>query len=193
MAAPRARHPGNKLLTKVSKTNNSRPVTASNRHETLTKVAHRRAIMAKATVAPRTASTQEKSTPKQTLSIVPKTEEPRKGNGAKLIEIVAYVSADPDAILDPSAGSMLYDAANGASQHALAIGNSPSGWDAEYFATRLALLQKCVKASKSGKLDLSRQEVKRCAIVLAVQLFKELSVWANVLIQEAYAELEKAI
>jgi hypothetical protein len=149
--------------------------------------------MTTATVSPRTKSTQKNSTRKSASSTTPQAKESPQSAAADIIDIIEWVDfIEPETPLAPEDAAKLYDVASNYARLALAISNHASGWDARYSAAQLALLQACVQASKTGKLNLPKREMKRCAGVFAVKLFKELSMWGENAIEEGAVTLALA-
>jgi hypothetical protein len=143
--------------------------------------------MAKAKVSAGTKPAQEKSTSKPASSTTPQSRERGRGAIVEIIENVRLYA--PETPLPPSAVSKLYAAAKNYSELARAF-EDPSEVHSEYFTTRLASLQSCVAASKSGKFNLSPREMKRCAGVFAVKLFEEIRQYAEFGIEEAQDALD---
>jgi hypothetical protein len=145
-------------------------------------------------VTARTKSAQVKSTRKPATSITPQAEESRKSGAAEIVDVIEHVDfIAPETPLSSSSVSKLCAGAKNYVQLARTFGGSKPTVDDDYFSTRLALLQACLEASKSGKFSLSKEETKRCAGVIAVKMFQEVREWAEMGIEKGREVLKGAL
>jgi hypothetical protein len=141
-------------------------------------------------VSARSNSAQVKSTRKPAASITPQAEESRKGGAAEIVDIIEHVDfIAPETPLSSSSVSKLCATAESYAQLARTLRGSPEV-DDDYFSPRLALLQACLEASKTGKFNLSEEGTKRCAGVIAVKVLREIREWAEMGIEEGREALK---